>query len=106
MNEKVDVEIAGRRLMVEMEDLTPFEINAIANQVNEKFTEVQGAYTKVADTAKLAIYTALYLGADLYKLKQADSTNHKAIENTLDHIGKTLEQTLTAIGTQTTVESE
>ena len=106
MNEKVEIEIAKRRFMVEIEGLTPFEINAVANRVNEKFEEIQGAYPKVADTSKLAIYTALYLAVDLYKREQADSTSHKAIENTLDHIGRTLQETLTALGPSTTVESE
>ena len=106
MNEKVEIEIAKRRLLVEIEGLTPFEINALANKVNEKLEEIQAAYPKVADTQKLAIYTALYLAADLYKLEQADSTSRKAMENTLDHIGKTLQQTLTAVGAEADTEGE
>lgn len=98
MNEKVPVEIARRRLEVEIEGLTPIEINHIANMVNEKLEEAQRLNPRIADTSKLAIHALLHMGAELYKLQQADSTSHKALENTLDHIGKALQQALTAVG--------
>lgn len=98
MNEKVEVEIARRRLWVEVEGLTPLEINTIANTVNEKIEEAQQQNPKLADTSKLAIYALLNLAADIYKLQQAESTNRKVLENTLDHISKTLQQSLTAAG--------
>ena len=98
MNEKVQVEIARRRLEVEIEGLTPIEINHISNMVTEKLDEAQRLNPKTADTSKLAIYALLYMGAELYKLQQSDSTNHKALENTLDHISKTLQQSLDAAG--------
>ena len=98
MNEKVDVVIAGRRLQVEVEGLLPMEIASIATIVNEKLTEVQGLYPKVVDTSKLAIYTAFCLAVELYKLQQAEKTNHNALENTLDHISKALQQSLAAAG--------
>ena len=100
MNEKVPVEIARRRLEVEIEGLTPIEINHIANMVNEKLEDAQRLNPRMADTSKLAIHALLYMGAELYKLQQADSTSHKALENTLDHIGKTLQQTLAAAGAE------
>jgi cell division protein ZapA (FtsZ GTPase activity inhibitor) len=100
MNEKVQVEIARRRLEVEIEGLTPIEINHIANMVNEKLEDAQRLNPRMADTSKLAIHALLYMGAELYKLQQADSTSHKALENTLDHIGKTLQQTLAAAGAE------
>ncbi|MBI5240615.1 MAG: cell division protein ZapA [Elusimicrobia bacterium] len=96
MNEKVSVEIARRRLEVEIEGLTPMEITIIANMVNEKLDEAQRLNQKVADTSKLAIYALLYMGAELYRLQQAESTNRKALENTLDHIGKSLQEALDA----------
>jgi len=100
MGEKVEIEIAGRRLAVAIEDLAPIEITVIANMVNEKLEEAQRLNPKMADTSKLAIHALLYMGAELYKLQQADSTSHKALENTLDHIGKTLQQTLAAAGAE------
>jgi cell division protein ZapA (FtsZ GTPase activity inhibitor) len=98
MNEKVDVEIAHRRLTVEVEGLMPMEIASIARKVNEKYEEVQSLYPKVVDSSKLAIYTALHLAIDLHQLEQHESTSRMALENTIDHIGKTLQQTLIAVG--------
>jgi cell division protein ZapA (FtsZ GTPase activity inhibitor) len=99
MNEKVPVEIARRRLEVEIEGLTPMEISLIAGMVNEKLDEAARLNPKVADTSKLAIHALLYMGAELYKLQQAESTSRKAMENTLDHIGKSLQDALAAAGT-------
>ena len=100
MNDKVDVEIANRRLTVEVEGLMPMEIAGIAKKVNDKYEEVQHIYPKVVDTQRLAVYAALHMAIDLYKLQQTDSTNRKALENTLDHIEKTLQQTLAATGAE------
>jgi cell division protein ZapA (FtsZ GTPase activity inhibitor) len=100
MNEKVDVEIAKRRLTVEVEGLMPMEIAGIAKKVNDKYEEVQHLYPKVVDSGKLAIYTALHLAIDLHQLEQHESTNRMALENTLDKIGKTLQQTLAAAGAE------
>jgi cell division protein ZapA (FtsZ GTPase activity inhibitor) len=98
MNEKVPVEVARRRLDVEIEGLTPIEINHIANMVNEKLAEAERLNPTIADTYKLNLYAMLYLAAELYKTQQADSTSRKALENTLDHISKTLQQSLQAAG--------
>ncbi len=98
MNEKVDVEIANRRLTIEVEGLIAMEISGIARMVQEKYEEIQNLYPKVVDSSKLAIYTALHLAIDLHQLKQHESTNRLVLENTLDHIDKTLQQTLAAAG--------
>lgn len=106
MNEKVDVEIARRRLSIEIEGLTAFEIHAIAASVDEKIKDVEASYPKVADTSKLAIYAALELATELYKLQQAQSTNHNALENTIDRITGHLQETLTAVGAPAEAVSE
>ena len=98
MNEKVPVVVAGVALEVEAEGLLPMEISSIASLVNEKLDEVKGFYPKLVDTRKLAVYTALYLGIDLYRLQQSEKTSRSALENTLDDIGKTLQDALTAAG--------
>lgn len=98
MNEKVPIVVAGRHFEVEVEGLLPIEITSIANLVNDKLEEIKALYPKVVDTQKLAVYTALHLAIDLYQLQQTESTSHKALENTLDHIGKTLQQSLAAVG--------
>ena len=103
MYEKVQVEIARRRFEVEIEGLTPIEINHIANMVNEKLEDAQ-RLTRIADSSRLAIHVLLHTCAELYKIKQAEDTSHKALENTLDRIGKTLEQALTAVGSSAEAE--
>ncbi|MCX5796487.1 MAG: cell division protein ZapA [Elusimicrobia bacterium] len=100
MNEKIPVIIAGLHLEVEVEGLLQMEVSSIANLVNDKLEEVKALYPNVVDTRRLAVYTALYVAIDLYKLQQAESTNRKATENTLDHIDKTLQQTLKAAGVE------
>ena len=41
MNEKVEILIGTRRLTVEIEELTPIEINALAQKVTERIAELQ-----------------------------------------------------------------
>ncbi|HAM34816.1 MAG TPA: hypothetical protein DEB40_00785 [Elusimicrobia bacterium] len=106
MNEKVEVEIARRRFTVEIDDLTPMEIVSIANNVNEKHDQVQALYPKIADSSKLAIITAFYMAVDLYQMQQAEKTNQDALENTLESVVNTLQQTLAAAGPLPEAKSE
>lgn len=94
MNEKVDIEVFKRRLTVEMEGLTPIEIGELARQVHEKMSEMAARHPNIADSSKLAILTALALSADLYHLKQAKSTDERALENKLEKITHTLRAAL------------
>jgi cell division protein ZapA (FtsZ GTPase activity inhibitor) len=73
MDEKVEVTIAQRRLEVEIEGLTPIEIEHIAGMVSEKLEEAQSLNPKVTDTSKLAIHALLYLAAELYKVQKDDT---------------------------------
>ena len=41
MNEKVEIEIAKRRMTVEMEGLLPMQIQALANTVSEKIRQAE-----------------------------------------------------------------
>ena len=73
MDDKVEVEIANRRLAVEIAGLTPMEIHSVADMVNEKLNETRLLNPKVVDTAKLAIFALLHLAADLYRIQQDDA---------------------------------
>lgn len=98
MNEKVDVEVAGLRLQVEVEGLLPMEIMSIAGSVNDRLDQVRRLYPSVVDTRKLSVYAAFYMGIDLYREKQARETNQKAVENTLESVARTLQDTLRETG--------
>jgi cell division protein ZapA (FtsZ GTPase activity inhibitor) len=86
MDEKVEIEIAGRRLQVCIEGLAPIEIAVIANMVNEQLWEAQRRNPDMADTGKLAIHALIYMAAELYKLRQAGPQGHRpdAVNRNLD----------------------
>src|SRR6202034_726743 len=79
VNEKVEVQIGTRRLTVEIEDLTPIEINALAQKVSERMTELQQQNNKVADTSKIALLVALSFAADLDKEARAHETTRRML---------------------------
>lgn len=96
MNEKVDIEIFKRRLTVEMEGLTPIEIGELARKVHERMSDMAARHPHIADSSKLAILAALSLAADLYHLKQAKSTDERALETKLEKIAHSLRAALAA----------
>ena len=99
MNDKVDVEIFRRRLTIEMEGLTPIEINSLAQKVDEKIKEISGQNDKVADSSKLAILTALAYAADLERERTAHETQRLFLERKIDDLSHALESALSAAGT-------
>lgn len=100
MNEKVDIEIAKRRMTVEMEGLTPMQITHIANQVNEKMAEsaAQLGKQKIFDSSKIAIMTALELAADRFNERNAHKTERDYVEGRIEHITLVLRTALAAAG--------
>lgn len=96
MNEKVEVQIGPRRLTVEMEGLTPLEINGLAEKVGERLREVQGANKGVADSSKLALLVALTFAAELEKEKAAHRTTQSMLENKAENLSRALRESLEA----------
>ena len=96
MNEKVEVQIGTRRLIVEIEGLTPIEINGLAQRVSERMTEMQQQNSKVADTSKIALIVALSFAADLDKETRAHETTKRMLENTTERISQSLRESLEA----------
>jgi len=96
MNEKVEVQIGTRRLVVEMEGLTPIEINALAQKVSERMTELQGQNKTVADSSKIALLVALSFAAELDKESRAHETTRRMLENTAERISQSLRDSLDA----------
>ncbi len=97
MNEKVEVQIGARRLVVEMEGFTPIEINALAQRVSERLAEVQEQHKTVADTSKLALLTALSLAADLDRERTAAETLRRVVENRVDALAQPLRDALDSL---------
>lgn len=94
MNEKVDIEIFRRKLVVEMEGFNPLEINELAQRVHEKMTEIHNRNERIADSSKLAIMTALEFAAELHTAKEAHETQKRVLEHTIDRINLSLQTAL------------
>ncbi|HEX4047367.1 MAG TPA: cell division protein ZapA [Elusimicrobiota bacterium] len=98
MNEKVEVQIGTRRIIVEIEGLTPIEINGLAQKVSERMTELQQQNNKVADTSKIALLVALSFAADLDKETRGHDTTKRMLENIAERLSQSLRESLDAGG--------
>ena len=98
MNEKVEVQIGTRRLVVEMEGLTPIEINALAQKVTERVLDLQRQNNTVADTSKIALLVALSFAAELDKERSAHDTTRRLLENKAESLSQSLRESLQAGG--------
>lgn len=96
MNDKVDIEIFRRKLTVEIEGMTPIEINAVAQKVAEKMQEMADQNAKIADSSKLAILAALDIAIEHEKLKEGQDTQNRAVEHKLEELIVTLQSALSA----------
>ena len=83
MNQKVDIEIAKRRMTIEMEGLTPFEIQLLSKQVQEKIDEAARHCPNIVDTQKLAILAALDMADELNRVRDAAGMERNMVENKL-----------------------
>ena len=96
MNEKVDVQIGTRRLVVEIEGLTPIEINALAQKVSDAVLSMQRDNPNVADTSKIALLVALSFAAEYSKERSAHDVTRRLLENTVENVSKSLRESLQA----------
>jgi cell division protein ZapA (FtsZ GTPase activity inhibitor) len=94
MNEKVEIEIAKRRLTVEMEGLTPLQIMELARQVQNKLDEAASHNPNTVDTSKLAILAALEMAAELHQLRDAQAMDRDAVETKLSEFALALKSAL------------
>ena len=99
MNEKVEVQIGMRRLVIDIEGLTPIEINALAQKVSARMAELHEQHSKIADTSKIALLVALSFAAELDKETRAHDTTRRILENTVDRLSQSLRESLDAGGT-------
>lgn len=96
MNEKVEVQIGNRRLVVEMEGFIAMEISALAQKVSERMAELQSVHKNVADTSKIALLTALSFAADLEKERSAHDTTKRILESKAEFLIQSLKESLEA----------
>lgn len=96
MNEKVEVQIGTRRLVVEVEGLTPIEINATAQRVSERMAELHEQNNKIADTSKIALLVALSFAAELDKERSAHETTRRMLESSVERLSSSLRESLEA----------
>jgi cell division protein ZapA (FtsZ GTPase activity inhibitor) len=93
MNDKVDIEIYKRKITVEIEGLTPIEINALARKVDERMQEIS-ALTGVIDSSKLGILTALHFAADQARIVESQDTQTRFVESKVEELSYALQQAL------------
>ena len=98
MNEKVDIEIFGRKLTLDIEDITPIEINALAQKVTEMMYDVARKNNKIVDSSKLGILTALQFASLHEKAKESQDTQTRVIEHTVEELTIALQNALAAAG--------
>lgn len=94
LNEKVPIEVRGRRMEVELEGLTPIEVTSIAGEVSDRMSDIERANPKVADTGKLAILTALEFAAELRRLKAQQENDRLAEDHKIDEMTVALQNAL------------
>ena|SRR5687767_2762937 len=93
LNERVDVEIYGRKLTVEMEGLTQLEVHSLAQLVSDKMADI-AKDSKIVDSSKLAILTALEVAAENQKLRDQLENLRVVEERKIDSMVLALEQVL------------
>jgi len=96
VNDKVEVQIGTRRLIVEIEGFMPMEINLLAQKVSERMAEIQGQHKNVADTSKIALLVALSFAAELEKERAAHDTTKRVLENKAEQLSESLRESLEA----------
>lgn len=95
MNEKVDIQIGSRRLVVEIEGLIPLEIKALAGKVADRVAEMKTT-SGSADTSKIALLVALSYAAELDKERAAHDMTRRLLENKAETLSKFLRESLQA----------
>lgn len=93
LNERVDIEVYGRKLTVEMDGITELEVHALAQQLTEKMRQI-AQESQVVDSSKLAILVALDLAAELSRLQNQQDTLQYMNETKLSELIDTLKSTL------------
>lgn len=93
-NNDFEAKVRGRVIKFPAVDgLTPIELGAIVNQVEEKLDRIEEKLN-IVDSSKLAILAAFDFAVELYNLRQRSETNREADSKKIDEMVSRLEKTL------------
>jgi cell division protein ZapA (FtsZ GTPase activity inhibitor) len=93
-NNDFEAKVRGRVIKFPAVDgLTPIELGAIVNQVEEKLDKIEERLN-IVDSSKLAILAAFDFAVELYNLRQRSETNREADSKKIDDMVSRLEKTL------------
>ncbi|HOI41636.1 MAG TPA: cell division protein ZapA [Elusimicrobiales bacterium] len=91
--DETQVTVKGVKLNISMEGLTPIEVEAIAQQVEAKMTELEPGLKRV-DTQKLAILTAMHFAAELFNLEHKSKDLRAADSRKIEELAASLKEAL------------
>ncbi len=91
--DETQVTVKGVKLNIAMEGLTPMEVAAIAQQVEDKMTELEPGLKRV-DTQKLAILTAMHFAAELFNLEHKSKDLRAADSRKIEELAASLKEAL------------
>ncbi|HBE88426.1 MAG TPA: hypothetical protein DDW67_04715 [Elusimicrobia bacterium] len=91
--DETQVTVKGVKLNIAMEGLTPMEVAAIAQQVEDKMTELEPGLKRV-DTQKLAILAAMHFAAELFNLEHKSKDLRAADSRKIDELAAGLKDAL------------
>lgn len=95
INERVDIEVYGRRLTVELEGLTQLEVHSMALELTQKMASL-AKETEIVDSSKLAILCALETLAQLRQLQAQHEGIKRGEERQLEQMIASLQGALSA----------
>ena len=93
INEKVEIEVYGRKLNIEIEGLTQLEIHSLAQDLTEKMEKI-AKESEIVDSSKLAILTALETMAEITRIRSQHEAHRNAQERVMDQLILQLESSL------------
>jgi len=93
INEKVEIDVYGRKLNIEIEGLTQLEIHSLAQELTDKMEKI-AKESEIVDSSKLAILTALETLAEMARLRSQQEVHRNAQERAMDHMILQLESSL------------
>ena len=85
INEKVEIDVYGRKLTVEIEGLTQLEITSLAQNLSDKMKQI-AKESEIVDSSKLAILTALETLAERARINTQEDNMRRAEERMLEHM--------------------
>ncbi|MFH1282740.1 MAG: cell division protein ZapA [bacterium] len=83
--EKIRVKINNREFDIDGGGLTPLELSARANYVNEQIEAVADK-TNTVDTSKLAVLAALNIADELFRVKESKNSTNGNNDKKLDEL--------------------